>query len=265
VSGYTFAFGDEPDLDRLIYLQQPTTFETRSYAPDINVSVFSAFSQEDGKRTQIDQLIGARVNLLDKPMLQNRNWVLTLPGQEPIDPFKLEITAKDIRLYRHAPIDPNNPDKPIWDIDQELIKKHGARGMEYEPETIGNATGIWDSLAVAKKRKEDLEIDLAKLKADNPNALAAISILEGRIWQLNIGITLKMNRRTAARSFVERFGFPMLGAAQIDGDQQKILGGSLAVEKKTPWTINFWIGGWDPDLLCAYMQGSLDIPYQELK
>jgi hypothetical protein len=33
--------------------------------------------------------------------------------------------------------------------------------------------------------------------------------------------------------------------------------------KGPPWTIAFWIGAWDPDVLCAYMQGALEIPYAQ--
>jgi hypothetical protein len=262
ISGYTFAFGDEPDLDRLIYLQAPAHVKLRSYSPDINVQVIDAFSQEGTSKNKIDALIGARVNLLDQPSLQNRNWVLTLPGLEPIDPFHLEIRGSGITLRRKAPIDPQHPDKPIWEIDQDKILTYGARGLEYEPETIGRATGIWDSLAVAQQRRDQLEKDLQQLRNNGSGSDAEIAILEARINQLNFGINTPNDRRVAVRPFVERFGFPMLGEAAIEGDQQNLLGGNLSTGAQTPWSINFWLGGWDPDLLCAFMQGSLQIPYQ---
>jgi len=261
ISGYSFAFGDEPDLDRLLYLQKPTHFKLRSYSPDISVKVYNAFSQDGAKQESIGALLGARINLLDGPMLENRNWILSLPGQEPIDPFNLEIIGDGISLRRKAPIDPQHPDKPIWEIDQELIRIHGARGLEYEPETIGEAIGIWDSWAVAVERNAKLQADLTRVKTTDGSD-AEIAILEGRIRQLTIGINNRNDRRVAARPFVERFGFPMEGEAFIKGDQQKLLHGVLASDDKSPWVINFWIGGWDPDLLCAFMRGSLNIPYQ---
>jgi hypothetical protein len=263
VSGYSFAFGDEPDLDRLLRLQAPTNFKVRSYSPDINVKVYNAFCQDGPNRKSIDALLDARVNLLDEPKLQNRNWVLTLPGQEPIDPFHLEINGRGISLRRKAPIDPQHPDIPIWKIDQELILAQGARGMEYEPETIGEATGIWDSLEIARQRRNNLKADLEKMKTEAGSENSAeIAILEARIYQLNIGIDNPMDRRVAVRPFVERFGFPMRGNTHIEGDQQKLLDGKLSTDAKSPWMVNFWIGGWDPDLLCAFMRGSLEILYQ---
>jgi hypothetical protein len=44
------------------------------------------------------------------------------------------------------------------------------------------------------------------------------------------------------------------------------LGGPLLTDPKPPmypWSIAFWLGGWDPDLLVAYMYGSLTILYSK--
>jgi hypothetical protein len=62
-----------------------------------------------------------------------------------------------------------------------------------------------------------------------------------------------------ARYFVERFGFPVTGTTTVGGDQPTVLGGTI--DPTTPWSISFWMGAWDPDLLCMYMQGALEIPY----
>jgi hypothetical protein len=126
--------------------------------------------------------------------------------------------------------------------------------MEYEPETVGRATGIWDSLLMATERKRLLQQDL--LGEDDPVKRAA---LQGRISELDIGITNPNDRRIMARLFVERFGFPMRGRDAEVRDSSKALLGVL--NKQKDWAINFWLGAWDPDLLCAYMEGSLHIPY----
>ena len=28
----------------------------------------------------------------------------------------------------------------------------------------------------------------------------------------------------------------------------------------TPWTVDFWLGGWDADALCGYVRGTVRLP-----
>ena len=87
-------------------------------------------------------------------------------------------------------------------------------------------------------------------------------MLEGRIGQLKFSRDHPSDRRVGNRVMVERFSFPMLGARSvISGDQETILGGTLDTGSEAGWNIAFWIGAWDPDLLCAFMEGSLMAPY----
>ena len=60
VSGYTFAFAGEPDLDRILYLQPPANFAPRSQSPPLGVRVTSAV-RTDGE--QVPVLASAAVNL----------------------------------------------------------------------------------------------------------------------------------------------------------------------------------------------------------
>lgn len=261
VSGYTFAFGDEPDLDRVIHLQPPAGFTPRSHGPEaLGVRVTDAQRVTGGAGTRVEALVGATVELLGEPRFENRNWILTLPGFEPIYPFDLRVAGDGLEIRRSAPFDPAKPDTPLWEVPQEQLLAHGARGMEFEPQTVGQATGIWDQLGVAAARLELLKADLAKAK--DP---AAIAILEGRIAELQFAVGFpaanggKQDRRTMAHSFVERFAFPMAGADAVVTGPAKRLGGTL--DPKLPWMVSFWLGGWDPDLLCAWLDGSLQIPY----
>jgi len=60
---------------------------------------------------------------------------------------------------------------------------------------------------------------------------------------------------------IERFGFSMSGyPGSVCGDSG-VLDGELNLAPQTPWRVDFWLGGWDPDALCAYTEGSLQIPY----
>jgi hypothetical protein len=203
----------------------------------------------------VASLNNAAVDLLNNPRFQNRNWTLTPPGFEPIYPFDLKITGKDIAIMRSAHFDASQPDLPIWKVPKTTLLAYGAQGMEYEPETIGRATGIWNPVIDVTERKRLLEEDLRNER--DPTKQAA---LRGRISELEIGINNQNDRRVTARLFVERFGFGVGGGrnTEIQGDEQALCG---KLDRDTPWPINFWLGAWDPDLLSAYMEGSLQIPY----
>jgi hypothetical protein len=254
VSGYTFAFAGEPDLDRVIRLQPPSDFTLRTYSPPVGVTVFAANRVDGGSLTPVPALMNGAVNLLGKPRLENRNWTLTLPGFEPIVPFDLAIAGSGVGLGRSAPFDPANPDQPIWLIPEPELLTHGAQGMEFEPETIGRATGVWDGLGMVTQRLARLRADLQK-ETDPTKKVA----LQGRIAELEIGVANPADRRVFARNFVERFSFTMTGLdAAITGDPS-LLGG--AVDTTAAWTVSFWMGAWDPDTLTAFMEGSLQVPY----
>jgi hypothetical protein len=261
-SGYTFAFGDEPDLDRIIRLQPSTAAPVRSHGWEIGVTVKDAVRHDGPKQKKIDELHRATVDLLGEPKFENRNWTLTAAGYEPIVPFELEISSPSLTIRRTAPLDPEHPHLPVWDQTEDALAAQAAKGMNFEPATVGSATGIWDSLQVAIERRKKLENDLGAAKAEEPPDDAKIAILTGRIAELTIGIETS-DRRVMARQYVERFAFPMLGHVTIEGDEEKVLGGKLArgTREGPFWNINFWLGAWDPDVLSAYLVGSLDAPF----
>lgn len=262
VSGYTFAFGDEPDLNRVIYLHPNPASPLRSHGPEIGVSVVRAVRFDgDGMHT-IDGLSGARFDLLDDPILENRNWALTLPGYEPITPFNIEITSADgaLRIRRDVPLDPDHPNLPAWQLEKDVLTVKGARGLAFEPETVGRATGLWDFLQLAIDRRDLLQKDLDEARTaagDGPE----VEALVGRIRELDIGIENPKDRRIGVRQIIERFGFPLTGAAATIEDPHGVLGGKLADTKDAQWRIDFWMGGWDADALSCYMEGALNIPY----
>jgi hypothetical protein len=258
VSGYSFAFGDEPDLDRVLRFRVPEQlkpFFPRSHTFDIGVTVRRAVRLDGKEPTTLTALEGATVDLLGEPRLENRNWTLTPAGFEPIVPFNLEIRKDDeIRLFRSAPLLPDEPDKPLWEIPEEVLQAQGAVGLLYEPVTVGNATGIWDSLQVAQDRLQKL---VKELKSDGCTDNQKV-VLEARIKELKYAIAKPNDRRIAARYAVERFNFGMQGKAEVKGEESA-LGGMIDAD--APWQIGFWIGGWDPDALSAYVLGALIIPY----
>jgi hypothetical protein len=252
ISGYSFAFGDEADMDRILYLQPPANFELRSCAPPAGVAVRRALL---GDGTVVPAWDGAKVQLLGEPRLENRNWILTPPGFEPIVPFELRIDAgKGLSLQRSAPLDPRAPRKPVWKVDESLLAAQAANGMNYEPDTVGRATGIWDSYQTCVDRLRLLEQEIETVDPGSPRH----AILSGRIAELQIARDNREDRRVQNRSYVERFGFPVSGRARIGPGVEAAVG--APVDLARAWTVAFWIGGWDADLLMAYMQGALEVP-----
>ena len=246
VSGYTFAFAGEPDFDRVLNLQAREGMTYRSHGPELGVTVRKAV-RTDGY--VVTALQGARVDLLGDPIIENRNWTLTLPGFEPIVPFRLRVAGDGVALERMAPLNPADPSQPLWQVSETLLEAQGAQGMEYEPATVGAATGEWDPLGAVKQRLATLQQDL-----EHEHDEIARTNLEGRIAELKIGIDANPpDRRVLVRNFVERFGFPMQGDATATGID--------GIDTTTPWRVDFWLGGWDPDVLSLYMKGALNVPY----
>ena len=239
VSGYTFAFAGEPDFDRVLNLQPRAGMPVRSHSPELGVKVL---------RSSVPALEGATVDLLGDPIIENRNWTLTLPGFEPIVPFHLRVASDTAVVERFAPLNPADPSQPLWQVSQTLLEAQGAQGMEYEPATVGEATGEWDPLAIVRARRDALRTDLAH--EQDPVARTA---LQGRIAELDFALANPGDRRVLVRNFVERFGFDMVGNATVEGVE--------GLDTHAPWRIDFWLGGWDPDLLCLYMKGALNVPY----
>lgn len=256
VSGYTFAFGAEPDLDRIVRFQEPEDLayvRSRKMRP-VGVKVVGATRTETGEKIRV--LERASVDLVGDPKLENRNWTLTLPGREPIVPFNLRIAKGGLKISRDAPLDPAHPDQPLWQASADALAAQGANGINYEPQTVGHATGIWDSVAEIHTRIDLLEAEVAGL--DEETGEAEREVLKRRIGELSFALENTQDRRVMARYFVERFAFPMTGPPGEVVDPECVIGAQ--VDEMSDWNVAFWMGAWDPDLLRAFVQGSLEIP-----
>ena len=81
--GWTFAYDDEPDLDRIIRFNHPVA--PRKYTEQVGVSV--SYVSINGKNVN-DSLIGHMVNLSRNSFFDGSSNV---PGREPINNFELHI------------------------------------------------------------------------------------------------------------------------------------------------------------------------------
>ncbi|MGW7413565.1 hypothetical protein [Streptomyces sp. NPDC054863] len=247
VSGSTFALAGEPDLDRVIVLNDPDPAVLRSHMPPIGVSVTRATVAG----AEVPGLAGAKVDLLGDPVFENRNFILTFAGREPIVPFHLEITGPGARLERVMVMWDERPDAAVNEIPRTELEKFGGRIFRTDAPLILAETGITDPHASRVERRDLLRADLAA-EAD-PVRRAG---LEKRIREMEIAVADPADERVVNLTALEEFHFPLTGRSVAEGD---VLDG-LPVDHDAPWTAEFWMGGWDADLMCAYLKGTLTIP-----
>ena len=155
ISGYTFAFAGEPDFDRVLNLQPRPGMPIRSHSPELGVKVTRASGDRpfegrarrparraDHREPQLDaDAAGLRADRAVPPAGRGRRRVAR--ARRPAEP----------RRSRR---------QPLWQVPQALLEAQGAQGMEYEPATVGDATGEWDPLGAVQARLAALERDLAK-------------------------------------------------------------------------------------------------------
>lgn len=247
VSGYTFALAGERDLDRIIRLQNPV--DPRSHGPEVGVKVTAVDINDN--TVPAHPLIGASLNLLGDPKFEMLNYILaTEAGTQAIYPFELLISGGGITIYREDLLDPENPTAGIYDLPFKTMERRGGALRLLDKKTVQEITHCKTHLDYRMKRRSLLEDDLQKTA--DPVTRAALG---KRIQQLNI--TDPKNRRVRSLSFKEHRSFDMNGPIQIVDDENRI-GVELDTEKH--WPIDFWNGVWDPDALCGYMRGTLQIP-----
>lgn len=162
VSGAAFATVYEPDLDRVIRLNDPVAprgdyLPQGHQVPEAGVSVKSVHIF--GKRNDQHTLVGARVDLLEGPVFQALNGVFYSPGNEPIDPFHISISRGSCALSRKDLWNPDQPDLTMYDmpLDSPLLARRLPVSQEMKSLDVRQATGIFDADAYLKKRIQDLQ------------------------------------------------------------------------------------------------------------
>jgi hypothetical protein len=162
ISGASFATVYEPDLDRIIRLNDPVASRDWFLPPDnqvprVGVSVKAVYIR--GQKNDNHPLLGARVDFLDKPVFQGLNGVLQSTGCEPIDPFHVRVSGNNIVLKKKDLWDPDRPGLTMYDLplDSPLLSRRQPQGSEMRVLEVRSATGIFDADGYIRKRIQDLE------------------------------------------------------------------------------------------------------------
>lgn len=241
VSGWTFAVAPEPDLDRVIRLQDPLA--PRSHGPTVGVTVRRV--SLNGQPLPDHPLRGARVNLLDNPKFEGRSGIVAEDALEPIDPFVLEISGGGLTLRREDFWNRRNPRRVrIVAVPPVLLARRQPIPDEAPTEAeIMDAIGAGSVPELARERRRLLEEDLAA--ASDPVARAALRTRIAAIRFLPIGLFYR---------------FEINGPGAVAQDEGGLLDGTVSTAP--PWPIGFWMGGFDADALCGYVRGSLELPFR---
>jgi hypothetical protein len=93
-SGWTFAYGDEPNLDRIIRFNHPVAH--RSFTPTVGVYVTEAYIDDQHLR---DPLVGQAVNLGPHSYFDGSNGA---DGREPIINFEFHVGNNNDYIYCEA-------------------------------------------------------------------------------------------------------------------------------------------------------------------
>jgi hypothetical protein len=234
VSGSTFAFAGEPDLDRIVRFTAPRA--PRVPGPSVGVTVHEVV----GARGRA--LLGAPVELLDDPRFEGRNGLLGMVGRELIHPLHVRIARGATLVQRSDRLDAQGHPPAL--VDRAALARRGGQGGDYDTAVkaeLSAATGIADFAGAYEERAAALAA--AAERAGDPVREAE---LRGRLAFLE---PLKLER---VRYHVRLGEFGDVGTVSSDLEEM--------VDVQAPWPFECSLGPWDPDALCGYCTGSLTLP-----
>ena len=265
VSGYTFAFAGEPDFDAKIHLQpdEPGVWEREFGGPGPKVGV--TVTKATRNREDAPELIGTRIAFVDAQILEH-NGLLVRNDYFIIDPFRVRLTSgKTVLLERVDNLNPNDPSMPENEATAEMLVRRQPTTFTPNSQEVADATGLESPANVALimnriQRRHNLE---ALLQSTPKKEAVKRAALESRIEQLKIVEQWwNLSEGTPTNRPIDRRAAQL--ALQLSGYNIDMNGAvahnTLDADETYPWNIQFWMGGWDGDALCAWVQGTWTIP-----
>jgi hypothetical protein len=236
--GWTFAFAGEPDFDRIIRFQTPVAPRTHGPTVDVRVTAVTVA----GATVPNHPLIGASVVPSDGPKFEGHNGEIAPDGQEPVFPLHLLIAQGGVSLEVTEWL-------AFTDLKKPVAHKRFGKGVDQlKPVEIGRLLGGLTPDGFRAQRKATLQADLA-IEA-NPTHRQN---LQGRLAQIDADAGMGI----AALGFKVNYDFPVPVASRHASDPNQSLG--LASPTTSPWQLSWWMGCWDADALCGFIQGNLAV------
>lgn len=235
--GWTFAVGTEPDFDRIIRFGNPVA--PRSRGPQVGVRVSEVVV--DGQPSGAHPLLGAQVELRDGPKFEGHNGDIAPDGREPVFPFHLVVAAGGASVEIREWLQ-------FSDLRRPVAGPRFGRGVSSltGPEFV-QLTNSPSPSALRAARLAQLQSDLAAetVPAEQQALRERIAKLAGN------GIEL------GSLMFKVRYAFPVPNGARGVAGPAGLLGAQDPLSR--PWRFDGWMGCWDADALCGYMDGRLFI------
>ena len=264
VSGYTFAFAGEPDLDNVVRFQpdEPGVCEREfgpAGGPKVGVTVRRA--RRDG--TEVPQLVGGQIAFLGMQILEH-NGILVRNDFFIVDPLHVTLTVDgNLLLDRFDYLNPDDPTMPPEQATAAQLQRRQPTTFTHNSQEVATATGLPSPANVALienriQRRHSLEILLGETtdpvkRAALESRIEQLEVLD-RWWDLSVGTptTRPIDRRAAQLAL-------QLSGWNIDMNGE-ICANALGADQTLAWNLQFWFGGWDGDALCAYAKGTWTIP-----
>lgn len=262
VSGYTFAFAGEPDLDNIVHFQpdEPGVWQREfgeAGGPEVGVTVRRA--TRDG--VDVPDLVGAQIAFIDNCEITELNGILIRDDFFVIHPLHVTLTHNGkVLLDRVDYLDPKKPLMPVEEATSDQLQRRQPAGFISMSQEVANATGI--GLATEENLKQNRETrrkSLEKLLAHTKDPVQRAALVS-RIEELeivdqwwNLSVTPRPIDRRAAQLALQCYGWNI----DMNG---KVFTNRLGADDSQVWNINFWMGGWDGDALCGYVKGGWAIP-----
>jgi len=271
LSGYTFALPGEPDFDRKRHFQPDEKgAHQRVYGlpgaprPQIGVRVVNAM--EDG--AQRADLKGALVRFVDAEIVE-RNGVIVRNDLFAIDPLRVRVEQAGKVLLERVDLlsgDPKVPDLPIVDATAAQLQRRQLQGGFTDGSwKVALATGLPSpegSALLANRRERQRNLIALRETIDPKRQTGEYSGLTTRITQLDIlkqwwdlsalPGPLPLDRRARQLALLaEGWNIDMNGP---------VIANALSADEKRLWNLSFWMGGWDGDALCGFIQGEWNVP-----
>jgi len=244
VSGYTFALPGEPDLDRILRTSNPVA--PRTHGPPIGVFVRGVFI--DGVAIIGHPLVGAQLDLLGNPMFESVNEVMMEQGEEPLEPFDVQLVQGPFRFQRRAFLDPSRPDATVYTVPRALLEPWRAQ-VSLDTTILQEATGGTDPSAFRRAKLALLQADFKT--ATDPVERAALS---RRISELEISDP--NDHRTISMEFIESRHYELNGPTTLVDPAGWLPG----LDTFQTFPCDVVMGAWDADALSAYYTGTLALP-----
>ncbi len=257
VSGYSFAVAGEPDLDQIIYFQNKSGVIQRSFCPEVGIKVRSGFeyhTQGEGGEEQFVRkdavvkghpLYQAKVDLLENPIFDSRNGTVIFNGFGIINPFIFSIEGKDgVTIKRRFYADPDNEQDDMQKYPIDVLTPYTMNTVVPNSPNFIQLSSVLQRSAFRNERLENLTKELASCK--DPVQIAA---LNKRITELKINDPT--NRRT------NQIGTKVLLSYPLNAKSASYKG--KKVKPSQNWNLEMWMGGWDADSLCFWIEGNIQI------